>query len=92
VSERARWIQAGLKSLFLLAIVAAAFFAGWGIVHARTKKAVQEAQDMADAVQRQAEDERKALQQERALWGMSPPVPDEGSPKQGNGSLDVTPP
>ena len=53
-----RWFQLSLKSLFLLTLVVAAFFAGYSLAMKRTEDAIraeQEARQRAEEAARQAE-------------------------------------
>ena len=65
VSARARWFQVSLKTLFALVLVAAAFFAGWGIAEQRADKAIREAHKAADVARRLEEQLRRELEFER---------------------------
>jgi hypothetical protein len=67
-NRNVRWFQVSLKSLFLLTLLAAAFFAGWSMEERRAKQAIQDARDVAEAAQQQvaqARAERMALEQDR---------------------------
>ncbi len=61
----ARWSQVSLKTLFVLMAVAAAFFAGWGVAERSAERAIQDAQDAADAARLNEELVRRELEIER---------------------------
>jgi hypothetical protein len=65
--SRLGWFQVSLRSIFALTLVAAAFFAGWGISEQRAGKAIREAQDAADVARRQEEQFRRELESERQV-------------------------
>jgi hypothetical protein len=52
-SSRAGWSQGILKTLFVLVLVVAAFFAGSGIAQRRAEKSVREAQEAAAEARRE---------------------------------------
>ncbi len=63
---RRRWFQLSLKSLFLLTLLVATFFAGYSLATKRAEEAVraeQEARKSTEDAARRAEVEAKRLQQ-----------------------------
>jgi hypothetical protein len=52
-TSRAAWFQMSLNTLLVVVLVVAAFFAGWGLEQRRAEKAIQEAQEAADAARRE---------------------------------------
>jgi hypothetical protein len=65
VPSRRRLFQVSLRSLFALTLVAAAFFAGWGIAERRAASKIREAHEAADLARRTEEQLRRELEGER---------------------------
>jgi hypothetical protein len=87
-TRRAPWLQVSLKTLCVLLLVVAAFFAGEGIAARRAAKPVRDAQEAADAARQQEEQTRRELELERAKWGPPPRAPDANLPEQPDGRRD----
>jgi hypothetical protein len=51
--SRVRWFQMNLKTLFVLTLVVAAFFAGWSLSQRQVDSAIRDAQEAADVARRQ---------------------------------------